>query len=191
MEQETQELLLSFFKTVSNESRLKIVGILATGEATISELALMLTLKEQVVSQQVTKLAAAGFVQIRVEGQETLCTFNVDLLHQMNKAVFSRKAGESEDAAEGWQRQALRTYFDGERLLELPVKGRNLQFVLQRLATPFEEGIRYTEHQVNEIMTRFNPDYATLRRELIDYGYLAREKGIYWKTTPELIPTEN
>jgi hypothetical protein len=191
MEQETQELLLSFFKTMSNETRLKIIGILATGEATVSELALMLRIKEPTISQHVTKLTEAGFVQIRVEETQTHCTFNVKALHQMNKTVFSRVAGESEEAAEGWQRQALKTYFDGERLLELPLKGRTLQFVLQRLAAPFEAGIRYSEHQVNEIMTRFHPDYATLRRELIDHGYLAREKGIYWKTTHELQPTEN
>jgi hypothetical protein len=56
-----------------------------------------------------------------------------------------------------------------------------MQVIIKWLADKFEAGARYTEKEVNEILTRHNPDYATLRRQLIEYGYMQREKGIYWR----------
>jgi hypothetical protein len=54
--------------------------------------------------------------------------------------------------------------------------------VLQRLALEFEVGVHYPERQVNETLTRFHPDAATLRRYLVDEGFLSREQGEYWRT---------
>ena len=34
---------------------------------------------------------------------------------------------------------------------------------------------------MNEILSRYNEDYATLRRELVDFKFMAREKGVYWR----------
>jgi len=53
--------------------------------------------------------------------------------------------------------------------------------VLRHIAHSFEQGTRYSERQVNEILARFHEDTATLRRELVGYGWLARERGQYWR----------
>jgi hypothetical protein len=47
----------------------------------------------------------------------------------------------------------------------------------------FEPGVRYTEKEVNEILMRFNEDTAQLRRDLVDFHFMAREGGggAYWK----------
>jgi hypothetical protein len=34
---------------------------------------------------------------------------------------------------------------------------------------------------VNEILTQFHPDYASLRRYMVDYGMMQRQGGIYWR----------
>jgi hypothetical protein len=49
----------------------------------------------------------------------------------------------------------------------------------------FDYGVQYPEKQVNEIIKRHHPDYALLRREMVDYGYMKREKGVYWRVHPE------
>jgi hypothetical protein len=54
--------------------------------------------------------------------------------------------------------------------------------VLQHIAHGFEPGKRYTEQQINDILSRFHEDTATLRRELIGYHILARAGGEYWMT---------
>jgi hypothetical protein len=32
---------------------------------------------------------------------------------------------------------------------------------------------------VNDLLARFHPDFATLRRDLVDFGFLTRDHGIY------------
>jgi hypothetical protein len=46
--------------------------------------------------------------------------------------------------------------------------------------------VRYTEKQINALLTEVHPDYATLRRSLVEYGFMRRERGggDYW-LTPE------
>jgi hypothetical protein len=51
------------------------------------------------------------------------------------------------------------------------------------MVTQFEEGVRYSEAQVNETIKRYHPDSATLRRELIGNRLMQRENGIYWRVT--------
>ncbi|HMC36289.1 MAG TPA: DUF2087 domain-containing protein, partial [Actinomycetota bacterium] len=76
----------------------------------------------------------------------------------------------------------LRRYFVGGRLREIPAKHSKRLFVLTRLALEFDVGVRYAEEQVNETLRRFHPDYASLRRYLVDEGLLSRERGLYWRT---------
>ena len=77
----------------------------------------------------------------------------------------------------------LRQYFRSGRLREIPARaGRKRRIVLTRLALEFDVGIHYAERTVNAILTRFHPDYATLRRYLVDEGFLDREGGEYWRS---------
>ena len=48
------------------------------------------------------------------------------------------------------------------------------------LAERFEPGRRYSEAEVNELLRADAPDPASLRRLLVDEGFLAREPGTYW-----------
>lgn len=69
------------------------------------------------------------------------------------------------------------------RLKTFPPKEKKKVVILRTIAKEFEEGIRYSEVQVNEILKEIYPDYVTLRRYLIEYGYLERTRdgSAYWK----------
>ncbi|MDP9233795.1 MAG: DUF2087 domain-containing protein, partial [Actinomycetota bacterium] len=43
-------------------------------------------------------------------------------------------------------------------------------------------GHYYEEREVNRILKRYHDDYATLRRYLVDEGFLSRDAGKYWRT---------
>jgi putative glutamine amidotransferase len=43
-------------------------------------------------------------------------------------------------------------------------------------------GVRYPESDVNARLRRFHPDYAAVRRYLVDDGFLTREIGVYWRS---------
>ena len=76
----------------------------------------------------------------------------------------------------------LRTYFRGGRLSEIPARRAKRRIVLTRLALEFEPGVRYSEREVNEVLMRFHPDHASLRRYLIDEDLLSRDRGEYWRS---------
>ena len=68
------------------------------------------------------------------------------------------------------------------RLHTIPTKHAKLLVVLDFLAQSFEPGVRYPEAQVNEILTQFHPDYAALRRYLVENGFLDRSDNVYWRS---------
>ncbi len=55
----------------------------------------------------------------------------------------------------------------------------------QGVAGKFEVGSTYPERAVNEILKRHHPDYASLRRALVDHGLMQRESGLYWRVVEE------
>ena len=54
--------------------------------------------------------------------------------------------------------------------------------ILRKIASLFEHGRRYTEKEVNAVLAGVYGDYATLRRYLIEYGFMERTNdcGEYW-----------
>ena len=67
-------------------------------------------------------------------------------------------------------------------LRTIPTKLSKLEVVLDHLAQEFEPGQTYPETKVNEILQRFHPDYAALRRYLVENGFMTREDSVYWRS---------
>jgi hypothetical protein len=67
-------------------------------------------------------------------------------------------------------------------LRTIPSKQAKLLVVLDHLAQSFEPGRTYPESEVNEILGRFHPDHAALRRYLVEGDFLTREDGVYWRS---------
>lgn len=67
-------------------------------------------------------------------------------------------------------------------LRTIPSKRSKLLVVLDHVAQAFEPGRVYPEAEVNEILQRFHPDYAALRRYLVDDDFLTRREGYYWRS---------
>jgi hypothetical protein len=52
--------------------------------------------------------------------------------------------------------------------------------VLRQLAeTVFEKKRKYPEKEVNQLLAVRHPDAASLRRYLVDEGFMSRKQGIY------------
>ena len=82
----------------------------------------------------------------------------------------------------GYDRKILGAFlYPNGRLKSIPAQHKKLLVVLRHLAASFEPDKRYWERQVNEILGHFHADTATLRRELVGAGFLAREAGQYWR----------
>src|SRR5271156_3644488 len=100
--------LLAFFKVMANESRLRIVGLLAERERSVQELAELLDLKEPTVSHHLAALKGLGLVSARPEGGtrwhalrlETLTALNRGVLDQQGVTALSREVGPGQG---GWE----------------------------------------------------------------------------------------
>ncbi len=68
------------------------------------------------------------------------------------------------------------------RLVIWPSKRSKLLPVLDHIAQEFEPGETYPEAEVNEVLRRYNDDYAALRRYLVDEAFLTRDRGVYWRS---------
>ncbi|MHB8064305.1 MAG: DUF2087 domain-containing protein [Ruminiclostridium sp.] len=79
----------------------------------------------------------------------------------------------------------IRKYFiqgsDGP-LKTFDMKEKNKLVVLRQILKRFEPNYIYTEKQVNEILKAIYPDFATIRRYLIEYGFMDRKPDCsqYW-----------
>ena len=54
--------------------------------------------------------------------------------------------------------------------------------MLDLLARRFTPGVRYTEVEVNRELMAVADDYVSLRRALVDFGFLDRADGRYWRS---------
>lgn len=77
--------------------------------------------------------------------------------------------------------QVQRAFWDGDRLRQMPARRAKRLVVLDRLAQRFEPGRTYPEAEVNDALRSAHPDVAMLRRYLVDEGFLARDRGVYWR----------
>lgn len=81
--------------------------------------------------------------------------------------------------------KVIKTYFKNGpegQLTEFPSKEKRKIVVLRHLMKRFTAGQRYTEKEINEILRSAFDDYVTLRRYLIEYGFMDRtpDGSQYW-----------
>lgn len=79
--------------------------------------------------------------------------------------------------------RVLQNFVDDDgRLKGIPVQHKKLMTVLRWLVEDFQPGRRYTEGEVNRIIGRRHPDFASLRRFLVDEELMQRKRSVYWRT---------
>jgi hypothetical protein len=180
--------LLRFFKALGHESRLRLLGFLAQRDRTVQELAGLLSLTEPTTSHHLGLLREVGLVRLRVEGNLHWYGFEPSGLAPLARSLFSRHEvahWAAEVRAEAPNR-LIQNYLEPDGRLRLIPAARKKRYpVLAWLAGHFDFDHRYREAEVNQILQTRYWDSATLRRELVGYRMLAREKGIYWRLPEE------
>ena len=178
------ELLVNVFKALADESRLRMLGLMAERERSVEELASLLDLKGPTVSHHLARLRGLGLVTMRAEGNTHHYRLDGDALRNLNRDLLTpdKLARVTSDVSgEAWERKVLKDFFEGDRLKEIPASRKKREVVLRWLADRFERGRRYPEKEVNAVIGRHHPDFATLRRELIGAELMKRETGVYWR----------
>jgi hypothetical protein len=168
-------------RALADPDRLRIAGALAVGEAAAAALAEMLDLPLGRVRRHLTRLADAGIARLQ-PGRRTYRLDTETLRWAAEQVGPPRDAGIALGAANDDEEAVLRAFFRDGRLVEIPTKASKRRIVLERVALEFEPGVRYDEREVNAVVGAFFSDHASLRRYLVDEGFLDREAGTYWRT---------
>jgi len=203
-ENETTSELLAFFKALADQTRLKIVGVLAREPCSGEQLAAIVGIKPATVTHHLQKLTGAGLLDVEPRGHARIYHLKMDAIHALAQRLLAEKTEPPADSAghhprregpegllaqaadhldlEAFDRKVLKDFLrrDGS-LKEIPAQYKKQQVVLRHLVKAFEPERHYTEKQVNDRLARFHPDTASLRRAMVDTKLMARAHGEYWR----------
>ena len=180
----TIESVLPLFKLLADETRLRIIGLVAVNEQNVGALARHLRLTEATISHHLSKLHGAGLISLRAEGTAHYYRLNPEALRAINKSLLSpAKLARAPAVAdkEPSEARVLKSFVVDGRLVKIPESHAKREVVLRWVLDQLEDK-RYREREISDILKRYHEDYATLRRELINHQMMKREGGIYWKT---------
>lgn len=170
--------LTQFFKALADDERLQIAGLLARKSLTGSQLAEATGLKPAAFSKHIRYLIQAELVSAAA-GKYKL---RLDHIHALAAKVSARAAPPVPEDADEFARNVWTAFLTPEGTLkEIPMQEKKVLVILRHLLNQFEAGREYAEKEVNEIIKRLHPDSATLRRMLVDFGMMKRERGVYWR----------
>ena len=187
MTESENEVLLEFFKTLADASRLKIVGVLATNPCTVERLAELLDLTPSTVSHHLYRLSKAGLVSAKADGYYSVYSLHTDVLQEMAGKILKTdelpKLAPAHDE-DAWEQKVKRTFltFDG-RIKAIPAQEKKYLVLLRYVLEAIEPDKKYTEKEVSQVLEKFSDDYSRLRRDLVEFGFIKREGGggLYWR----------
>ncbi|MBK8135857.1 MAG: metalloregulator ArsR/SmtB family transcription factor [Chloroflexi bacterium] len=200
------EDFLNLLKATAEKQRLVMIGLMGERERTVTEMAELLELTEPTISHHVSKLHSAGLLRLRMDGNQRFYQINPKRLEKFRQylAEIDKPAKEYPTVvndttwvdALDWadeDKKVLRDTVVNGRLRQIPSKDKKWVVILRWLATKFEPDVRYTEKQVSDILRQIYDDYATMRRDLIGYGFMRREQGggDYWLTPKDEVSPQN
>jgi hypothetical protein len=165
---------------LADDDRRRVFAALVLGASTLEDLRASTGLSSRRAATALARLVAGDLVVRSDQGEHVLLGEAFQLAAMA--AAPERPAPDPTDDVPEDDARILRRYFRGGRLTQIPPQRSRKLVVLDRLAQEFDVGSRYSERQVNAILRRFHEDVASLRRFLVDEGFLDRASGEYWRS---------
>lgn len=178
MEHET----LCLFKTIADETRLKILRALFEKDQYVELLAERLNLSQATVSFHMKKLMQAGLVDARREQYYTIFSLKRDLFGLTLEELI--RPSTQEDPAEKlreeqYRRKVLKSFMPNGVCETMPAQLKKRIIVYREIFDRFDPDRTYTEKEVNAIISEVHADYCTVRRGFVGMGWMDRKNGIY------------
>jgi DNA-binding transcriptional ArsR family regulator len=182
--------LLGALKTLTDATRLRVVGALSAGDASVDELAERTGVARSAVDHHLTRLRKAGLVDTSGRWPRTRYHLRAERLNEIGRSLDELQRSAEEPvpelvAPEGRELEAdearvLGAFFEADRLTTIPAQHAKRVVVLRYLRDRcFTEDREYPEKEVNQRIAVFHPDPASLRRYLVDEGLMTRAAGRY------------
>jgi hypothetical protein len=163
-------------KLLLDEDRLLLLGMAARQPCGVDDFAAALAPKRTNLARHLAQLVDAGMLAVEGAPGQECYTLDVRRLQTLKAALFARPPAETPATPE---EKTLAAFVRAGRLTHIPVQPAKRLLILRWLAEGFEPGRAYPEREVNELLGGHGEDYASLRRYLVDYGFLTRAGGVY------------
>jgi hypothetical protein len=189
--------LLQFFKTFVDVERLKLVGLLAQGPATMQNLIERAGMPGTEVFHHLSQLCETGLVtQSKGEDGADIFELQPQLLEEMAKRQFIRARELAPPPVD--QRNIPADFTEEERkivvnftrpngeITQIPLQPKKQQILVRyarhHVLRALEPGKAYPEKEINLLIKQLHPDAAFFRRTFVDSGYLNRTNNgsAYW-----------
>jgi hypothetical protein len=165
---------------LADDARRRVFAALVLGAADAQEVLDRSGLDARVAGKALQRLEASGLV---IRGDDGTLHLLGEAFALAARAAAERDPASDEHSGETAERaRVLRAFVHGGRMISIPAVHAKRLVVLDWIAQRFEPGRRYPEPTVNLVLSGVYPDVAALRRHLVDDGFLARDRGIYWRT---------
>ncbi len=165
---------------LADDDRLRTVAalVLGAGPASAAEVATTAGLDVRRAAKALTRLAGAGLVDQTGDSYVLRPERFREALESLGRSeeTATPHSGRGPDSD-----RILRIFVRDGTLVQIPAVHSKRLVVLDWLAGLFEPGQAYVEKDVNELLSAVHPDYAALRRYLVDDGFLHRRDGFYWR----------
>jgi hypothetical protein len=156
--------LLTVVGILSDEEKFKILAAVALGANTPDKISRLTGFDSSKIIKAVVRLEQVGLVENQADAGYLYCVQKLkDLNHYLNKSLAHKPTPTGIDR-----------FIRNGRLQVFPKSRDDRLLVLQYLANLFEFDKQYPEIEVNIKLTALHPDFAALRRYLIDYGFFER-----------------
>lgn len=184
----TPPSLQSFLEATLDVDRLKIISILSQEPASLLDLAEKADQVPTMLLRNLELLEEANLVETVDQKGRTVYRFDPKNLELMARQKLSEPQNQvdlsSFDLSEN-QQGIIKNYIRSDGSLKLiPSQSKKIIAILEYVSQAFEFDKYYSEKEVNAMLNHYHLDTTSLRRYLVDFGYLGRENnGIrYWRT---------
>ena len=186
--------LLRLFKALADVERIKIIAALSDGPRTAEEIVAEAGLPRRSLTRHLAYLQSVGLVE-EEDGR-----YRFDPAPLIAALQATSPPAEEIEAADADDRTILGNFLRGGRLTTIPAQAKKREVILRYLSDRFQAGRTYDEKEINAALAQVHDDVASLRRYLVDGGYLHREiersttadgelrlQTVYWKPEPVIV----
>ena len=164
---------LTLLKLLADETRLRIINILAEGDSYVELIASKLELTPATVCYHLKKMEAAGMVRCSRSQFYIIYSLNADIFDRTLRDLLIT-GDTTVDREAAYEREVISNFFKYGRLVRFPAQRKKQEIILREIARRFEPDRDYPEPEVNAIISEVYDDYCTIRREMIGCGLMTR-----------------
>lgn len=182
MNQKFKEIT-SLLKALGDSSRLTILSTLTEKPHYAEELTQKLGLAASTVSFHLKKLEEAGLIIKNKTQYYSEFRLNDEVFQQkLIDLISANNPGKQlqDKRIKAYRVQVIKAFVERNKVQKLPVQQKKRIIILEWILDKIDQSKDYTETEISEEIKKYHEDYCTVRRELVDYGYMDRKNNCYY-----------